>query len=72
MGHPSVRSGQFFEVPTFTDEPLDREGIYWEHVGNRAVRSGDWKLVETSEGEAYLFDLASAEVPESPAGETDQ
>ena len=32
-------------VPTFTDEPLDREGIYWEHVGNRAVRSGDWKLV---------------------------
>ena len=32
-------------VPTFTDEPLDREGIYWEHFGNRAVRSGDWKLV---------------------------
>jgi len=32
-------------VPTFTNEPIDREGIYWEHVGNRAVRSGDWKLV---------------------------
>jgi arylsulfatase len=32
-------------VPTSTDEPLDRAGIYWEHVGNRAVRSGDWKLV---------------------------
>ena len=27
----------------------------------RSYRSGDWKLVETSEGEAYLFDLASAE-----------
>jgi arylsulfatase A-like enzyme len=30
----------------------------------RAYRQGDWKLVETSEGEAYLFDLGS------PLGET--
>ena len=32
-------------VPTFTDRAIDREAFYWEHVGNRAVRSGDWKLV---------------------------
>ena len=32
-------------VPTFEDKPLDRTALYWEHVGNRAVRSGDWKLV---------------------------
>jgi arylsulfatase len=32
-------------VPTFTDRAIDREALYWEHVGNRAVRSGDWKLV---------------------------
>ena len=32
-------------LPTFEDKPLDRTALYWEHVGNRAVRSGDWKLV---------------------------
>ncbi|HIG81081.1 MAG TPA: hypothetical protein EYQ62_05465, partial [Verrucomicrobiales bacterium] len=32
-------------VPTFADCAIDREALYWEHVGNRAVRSGDWKLV---------------------------
>ncbi len=29
----------------FTGEKIDREAIYWEHEGNRAVRMGDWKLV---------------------------
>lgn len=24
------------------------EGLYWEHLGNRAVRQGDWKLVSKS------------------------
>ena len=32
-------------LPTSEDKPLDRTALYWEHVGNRAVRSGDWKLV---------------------------
>ncbi len=33
-------------VPTFnSDKPLDREAIYFEHEGNRAVRMGKWKLV---------------------------
>ena len=32
-------------APTFTNRAIDREALYWEHVGNRAVRSGDWKLV---------------------------
>ena len=32
-------------LPTFEDKPLGRTALYWEHVGNRAVRSGDWKLV---------------------------
>ena len=26
-------------------DTLEREAIYWEHEGNRAVRVGDWKLV---------------------------
>ncbi|MCD7970689.1 MAG: arylsulfatase [Alistipes sp.] len=33
-------------VPTFeTDDPSDERYLYWEHEGNRAVRSGKWKLV---------------------------
>lgn len=32
-------------VPAFKNQALDREAIYWEHEGNRAVRMGDWKLV---------------------------
>ena len=29
----------------FDGEEIDREAIYWEHEGNRAIRVGDWKLV---------------------------
>ena len=35
-------------VATLEDKPIDRKALYWEHVGNRAVRSGDWKLVANS------------------------
>lgn len=32
-------------VPAFTNKPINREYIFWEHEGNRAIRSGKWKLV---------------------------
>jgi len=32
-------------LPVFDDRPLDREALYFEHEGNRAVRMGKWKLV---------------------------
>ncbi len=32
-------------TPVFRKEAFEREAIYWEHEGNRAVRFGDWKLV---------------------------
>lgn len=32
-------------VPAFQNGRIDREALYWEHEGNRAVRVGDWKLV---------------------------
>jgi len=32
-------------VPLFTNDKIDREAIFWEHEGNRAVRAGEWKLV---------------------------
>ncbi|MFY0652904.1 MAG: arylsulfatase [Cyclobacteriaceae bacterium] len=32
-------------VPAFDNKDLQREAIYWEHEGNRAVTAGKWKLV---------------------------
>jgi arylsulfatase len=45
-------------VPAFADEPLERQAVYWEHEGNRAVRAGDWKLVARGrKGPWELYDL---------------
>ena len=35
------------------------ETLYWEHIGNRAMRSGDWKLVAAADGPWELYDMAS-------------
>jgi arylsulfatase A-like enzyme len=32
-------------VPSFENQPLDRDYLFWEHEGNRAIRKGQWKLV---------------------------
>ena len=44
-------------VPAFDNEPVEREAIYWEHEGNRAVRKGKWKLVSRHPGGWELYDL---------------
>ncbi|MBN2093394.1 arylsulfatase [candidate division KSB1 bacterium] len=33
------------------------ETIYWEHLGNRAIRQGKWKLVSVNKGQWELYDL---------------
>ncbi|MEO5917430.1 MAG: arylsulfatase [Luteolibacter sp.] len=44
--------------PAFEDKPIEREAIFWEHEGNAAVRTGDWKLVRKGlRGEWELYDL---------------
>jgi arylsulfatase len=45
-------------VGVFDNKPLEREAIYWEHEGNRAVRVGDWKLVSKAGGRWELYDIA--------------
>jgi arylsulfatase len=46
-------------VPAFADQPLEREAIYWEHEGNRAVRVGDWKAVAKGPaGDWELYDIS--------------
>lgn len=43
----------------FANKPLEREGMYWEHEGNAAVRVGDWKLVRLkATGPWELYNLA--------------
>jgi arylsulfatase len=44
-------------VPAFDNKPIEREAIYWEHEGNRAVRQGKWKLVSRHPGQWELYDL---------------
>ncbi|MBL9154553.1 MAG: arylsulfatase [Verrucomicrobiales bacterium] len=47
-------------VPTFSGRPVERDAIYWEHEGNRAIRVGDWKLVaKGATGPWELYDLAA-------------
>lgn len=45
-------------VPAFENKPIEREAIYWEHEGNRAIRMGKWKLVAKSPKGAWeLYDM---------------
>ena len=54
-------------VPAFTNKPVARDFIFWEHSANRAIRIGDWKLVsktgkqktfgEADENKWELYDL---------------
>ena len=46
-------------LPAFLGKEIDREAIYWEHEGNRAVRAGDWKLVaKGARGKWELYNIA--------------
>jgi arylsulfatase len=44
-------------VPAFANHAIEREAIYWEHEGNRAVRRGDWKLVAKHKGPWELYNM---------------
>lgn len=44
-------------APLFRGEKIDREAIYWEHEGNRAVRQGKWKLVAKENQPWELYDM---------------
>jgi len=45
-------------VPAFENRKIEREALYWEHEGNRAVRVGKWKLVaKGARGAWELYDM---------------
>ncbi|MBN1590233.1 MAG: arylsulfatase [Pirellulales bacterium] len=43
--------------PAFSGDSLPERAIYWEHVGNRGVRQGNWKLVGLRGKPWELYDL---------------
>jgi arylsulfatase len=46
-------------TPAFAcDDPLERELLYFHHIGNRAIRMGDWKLVAAADEPWELYDLS--------------
>ena len=45
-------------APRFQNQPIEREALYWEHEGNRAIRVGKYKLVaKGARGDWELYDI---------------
>lgn len=44
-------------VAAFNGGAIDRDALFWEHEGNRAVRQGRWKAVAVHEGAWELYDI---------------
>jgi len=44
-------------LPTFDNKPIQREALYWEHEGNRALRVENWKLVSKHPAKWELYNL---------------
>ena len=42
-------------VPTFTNQSIQRDYIFWEHEGNRAIRVNNWKLVSRATTNKKFF-----------------
>ena len=49
-------------VPAFHNKEIDRDSLYWEHEGNRAVRNGKWKLVANKGQPWELYDIEADRV----------
>lgn len=61
-------------TPAFAGKPLQRDALYWEHEGNRAIRQGPWKLVakENKPWELYNIDDDRAEQHDLAATQPDR
>ena len=65
--YPALRSGKTVPPmegvslrPAFTGKTIQRaQPLFWEHEGNRAIRSGNWKLVAKENQPWELYDMAA-------------
>lgn len=47
-------------APAFLGKPIERtQPLFWEHEGNRAIRSGQWKLVSKHPGDWELYNITT-------------
>lgn len=44
-------------TPAFRGKAIERDALYWEHEGNRAMRQGKWKIVAKHKSPWELYDL---------------
>jgi len=51
-GAPIIAAEGKSLVPAFYNREIEREALFWEHNANRAVTSGDWKLVSFGKKDA--------------------
>ena len=55
---PPMRPGRSLMNAMVGSTRIQPRELWWNHDGNRAIRSGNWKLVAAGEGEAWeLYDL---------------
>jgi arylsulfatase len=66
--------GQSFAPLLRGDAWEEHKWIAWEHIGARAIRKGDWKLVSHRKGDWALYDLSKdrAEAHDLTAAEPDR
>ena len=44
-------------LPALRGEPVTERSLYWEHIGNAAIRRGRWKLVRDHPAPWELYDI---------------
>jgi arylsulfatase len=62
-------------LPAFDGKPIQRDAIYWEHEGNRAMRQGPWKLVAkfpAGKWELYNIDADRTEMHDLASSDPDR
>jgi arylsulfatase len=62
-------------IPALDGGRLDREALFWEHEGNRAMRAGPWKLVAKGPAgpwELYDMDADRTEMNDLAAANRDR
>ncbi|HEX6682665.1 MAG TPA: arylsulfatase [Candidatus Limnocylindrales bacterium] len=55
-GHPDPSEGRTM-LPALRGEPVPDATLYWEHLGNAAIRRGRWKLVREHAAPWELYDM---------------